>query len=440
MTKKLPNKLKEAIKTAIIIILIISALVLSYSVWFYGSSFDDVYSSMFGSEEESSAFFEEYEESSYTLSVVAPVRCTVRNSLGIYHSFSGENTSRSNAQSMFEAVSPALAEALSSASPPVQITNKDWENALEMNMMMLDFEGEMPVWAICSALGVLSDEPISISTRYLLIAVNELGRIDLYFKSDARRIYKSETYMDSSYMQTIFSEYHPNGAYFASSSPDTCFAPPEFIASYDEYPVYDLRISNILDDLSGLDASRAIDTILNVFGFNPYTAKSYSEPDNISVYVEDLDTLRIFPDGSMTFYSPEVDELPGVDISYAKKTSLIGEASRICQSLSSYTGDIGTYLIRAYYNEESERFVILLGSEYNAIPIINGKGYYAKFEYKNAMLVSAELSLKSSRVLDVNTSLLPAVQSIAAASNNKELSDFNLYYTESGRANWLYAK
>ncbi len=440
MIKKLPDRLIEAIKTAIIIILIISAVILTYNVWFYGSSSGSAFSALFKREQTSSDFFEEYEESSYTLSVMSPLRCTIRTNMGLYHSYSADSSSRVNAQTMFEAVSPTLAEALSSASPPVQVTNKDWADALSKNMMLLDFEGEMPVRALCAALGAELNNSSDLSVRYILITADEGDTVDIYFKSDSRSIYKSETGCDSLYMQSLFDEYLPNGYYFMSESTEGSLAPPEFIVSYTEQDVYDLRISNILDELSGLDSNRAIDTILEAFDFNPYTAKSYSESDDVSVYVEELNTLRIFPGGYLTYYSPEVDELPGVDISDAKKASLIGEASRICQSISSYAGNIGTYVIRAYYNESSERFIILFGNEYTSIPIINNNGYYAKFEYKNALLVSAELSLKSFHPDKVNTTLLPTVQSIAAAANGSELKDFNLYYSSSGKACWLYSK
>lgn len=440
MIKKLPNRLIEAIKTTIIIILILSALVLSYSVWFYGESFDDVFSALFDSKQSEPGFYEEYEESSYTLSVVSPVCSTIRSDLGIYNSSTGESTSRASAQSVFESISPVLAEALSSAASPVQITNNDWNNALSKNMVLFDFEGEMPVWALCSALDAESDKRFSLSTRYLLIAINENNMLDIYFKSDSRRIYKSETKTSAAYMNSLFAEYLPNGYFFASETENIKDAPPEFIMRYDQQLINKLSVTNILDDLSGLDASRAIDTVLSAFDFNPYTAKSYSEHDNINVYVEELDTLRIFSDGYLTYYSPEVDELPGVDVSDAKKTSLISEAGRICQSISSYAGNINTYVIRAYYNDETQRFIILFGNEYNAVPIINDKGYYAKFEYKNAMLVSAEMSLKSYRAAELDTSLLPAVQAIAAASNGSALSEFDLFYNSNGKPCWLYYK
>ncbi|NLD86889.1 MAG: hypothetical protein GX633_01330 [Clostridiales bacterium] len=431
-------KIIEIIKSIIIVILIVTAIMLSYSVWFYGER--GVLSGIFSPRQEPAKIYEMYEESAYTLSVISPLRLSIRNDLGLYHSSSFDASSRANSRTIFESLSPILGEALANGSAPVQVTNTDWDKAISGRMVLLDFEGDIPLWCVCAALNVTPATDVDFSARYIIMYINDRSTVDILYKSDAGHIYKSNSNTGATYLSSIMADYLPNGSYFPAEIPSTSAAPAEFAALFDMPSFYSLTPYNFLEELSSLDAGKATDNILLSFGFNPYTAKSYTESDGIKVYVEDFNTLRIYPDGYLTYYSPEADELPGVDISDGKKVSLLGEAGRICQSIPAYSGGVSVYVLRAYFNDDTGRFVILLGSEYNTIPILNEKGSCAKFEYKNAKLVSAELSLISLRASKTNTQILPVTQAIAASSNGEKLDELGLYYSSDGVVRWLYSR
>lgn len=190
-----------------------------------------------------------------------------------------------------------------------------------------------------------------------------------------------------------------------------------------------LETYRVLEDMSGVDADRVIDTLLTAFDCNPYTTNSYTEADGARVYVEQLRTMRVYEDGRVSYYAPEADIAGGTTPDSEEQTALIGEAGRLVeQAIAPNIGDAGVYLVRSYMNTETGRFVVLFGCEVGGVPVLYDEGYLMRAEFINGVLVTADLRLDGYRRAGVGNYLLPEIQALAAAASEGAMSSFGLYY------------
>ena len=125
------NKLQNALIAA----LLVSTLLLTYTIWSYtlGTSGTGLLRRAFGVEEPESVRYAGYEELSYALRVITPLSCAVRDSegSGLYGT-----ADRETASACFERVSSLLAEALETAQTPQEARLAEWRRALSGTMLL----------------------------------------------------------------------------------------------------------------------------------------------------------------------------------------------------------------------------------------------------------------------------------------------------------------
>ncbi|MEG2939702.1 MAG: hypothetical protein RR829_05685, partial [Oscillospiraceae bacterium] len=164
-------KTKERIKTVLLIVLLIGAVFLTYSTWFFdnptsggfldvirrGSGYDYSDEQLDG-EIISDARFNLY-----------PLRLSFKNASGRFAvPYDAELTAhiydKSNSILRIALTKPSVAET----------THDEWIAALGKNCVLFDFEGLVPISVLATSVGAPSDDTLSQHGRYLLISEDGL--------------------------------------------------------------------------------------------------------------------------------------------------------------------------------------------------------------------------------------------------------------------------
>ncbi len=424
--------MKNRIANLVCLALVASALVLTYEIWSHimGQSGWGLLLRAFGAGEEETAVYSGYEELSYAVSAITPLRCAVRpgEGEGLYGT-----QDRETASACFERFGALLAEALETAEKPESASREDWEKALSGTMLFLDLGGRVPVATLAQLLGAEVDETLSAEGRMIVLALRD-GEAVLYTAGGSGEILHARTQADADYLATLAAEYAGNGFRFAheagaAAGEDTLLLTPET-------SVAELEAYNALETASEADSDRIVSGILENLGFNAYMSGAYSESDGTRVYVEEERTLRVSPDGRI-LYEDSGDAAEGTQtLSQEEKTACIADASRMASRLlSAYLGDARLFLLEAGTDSDG-LFRVSFGAECGGIRILTQRGAMAEFFFDGTQLRRASAQLHGYRRTGGSTEIIPALQALAAAQSTK---GFGLYYlaADSGiRAGW----
>ena len=411
-----------------IALLLVSTICLTYSIWSYtmGTSGLGLLYRALGVERQESVQYAGYEELSYALRVLTPLRCAVRASegAGLYGT-----TDRETASVCFEKVGSLLAEALETAQAPEAIRDEEWRDALSGTMFFLDFGGQVPLSSLAQLLGVQTPESLPAQVRYLTLNVR--GGSDgavLYYMDADRKLWRCGTDAEAAYLTALVTEWTANGFRFAYEEALTDAAEPLLLAPSDTVPA--LEVSNALSTGAEADFDRIMEGVLESLGFNAYRPGVYSESDGTKVYVEEERTLRVAGNGRMMYFDPVSANLAGGEPDAVEKTARIAEAAHmVSEIMTAYLGDAELFLLDTGYDAERQQFTVRFGVECGGVRILTERGYAAALSFKESTLCAAELELRTYRRTGTNSAVIPASQALAAASRVEGLG---LYYRADG--------
>ena len=416
--------MKNKLKNAVIAALLVSTLLLTYTIWSYtlGTSGTGLLRLAFGVEAPESVHYAGYEELSYALRVITPLSCAVRESRdgALYGT-----TDRETASACFERIGSLLAEALETAQTPREATAAEWRSALGGTMVFLDFGGRVPLSTLARLLGAQAPEDLTADARYVAVCVQGSGdraAAVLYYMEADGTVQRCRTEADADYLSMLTAEWTPNGYRFAFEERLTDSA--MLLMPSDTIPALD--ISNPLSTAAEADFDRIMENVLESLGFNAYRPSVYSESDGTRVYVEEERTLRAYGNGRVTYSDPGAAGTGSAEPSAAEKTAQIAEAAHLAsQIVTSYLGDARLFLLDTDYDDGA--FTVRFGVECGGMRILTKRGNVASLTFRDSVLCAAELELRTYRRNGTSVTVLPASQALAAAGSAR---DFGLYYRE----------
>ena len=367
-----PAYLREAVKTVLLVVLIITALLLFYASWLYGVRSGDM--------PENSAFvaFGRYlglidapaEPLSQGAAVSAlPVDAAVAGGNGLF----GAQQGSQEAQTIYERVRPVLAEALGSAQELRRVTDGQYTAALSADTMAyLEYEGTLSTGLLAQWLGVTCT--VQDTSFHAILLAAEGDGVCLYLRSVPDGVlYCANTSAGEKALADAVAGYSANGAGFAFSN-DTLsqYLPQESIVMDPPDGIYDLRAS-VPELTAGGEEMKAL---LEAVEYNAYTARKYEDLDGTLVYVSEYSTLRIEKDGRITFSAKDArGGLPiqeGEDADTPEQLGAAVERARaIAQGLVSSVGGEG----EAYFEcavPTQDGYDITFGVAIQGIPVGTG--------------------------------------------------------------------
>jgi len=368
LTKK-PAHLREAAKTALLVLLIATALLLFYASWLYGVRSGDMpEDNVFVSFGRYLGLIDERaEELSQGASASAlPVDAALAGEGGLYGAPQGSE----EAQAIYERVRPVLAEALGSAGEFRRVTDSQFAAALKAETAAyLEYEGEIPIGLLAQWLGV-SCEAESRALHGVLLTVEE-GGVRIYFRSvPDGALYCADTAAGEKTLLDAVAGYTANGAHFAFVDEEIArYLPQESIVMDPPHGICDLRAS-VPEFTAG---SEAMKTLLETVEYNAYTARKYEDLDGTLVYVSEYSTLRIEQGGRITFSAKEtrggLAVREGEAASDSERMSAVVERARQVAEgfVSAVGGEGGVYLQRVSPVEDG--YDVIFGVAVREIPV-----------------------------------------------------------------------
>ena len=438
------GRVKNLLKNTVIVILLLSLVALTVLTWFGdmqpgGAQRQEVLSELFGgifsgTGDAERGLYSGYREYDYTMSILSPVRAAVRSG-GALSCF----TARDAVRELFERTSALLADALASADGRNTLSAYQWRQVLRQDLICFDFEGDMPLAMLSAVIG-LAETNVAEQQARAIVLYESGDALILVIRPREGMPIAYATAVAAGEFDALLGEYGEGNARFAFEDPISAqYLPDEFIVMPNRAVPKVLKRTAPLSDYTGTASERLIYALLSGFGCNPYTTGAYIDSDGTRVYVEEFRTLRITPDGALSYYAPEpVDD----SVPVTERSAIISSAATMLDHLASnYIGDASIFISRAYYDTDAGRYIILFGCAVDGIPLILEDGYFARLEYVGSSLVGAHMTVAGYIQTESQEALLPDVQAAAAAGKSRI---FELRYGKHQdgeyRANWYFVK
>lgn len=327
---------------------------------------------------------------------------------------------------------PLFREALGSAAEVGATAERTLRQALSAPSLYLDLTEELPLPVVSAWLEAESefDRPVCA----LALCAGEGDNAVLYLRSENGDVFRYYTALPASAVQELCGAYPPNGGRFAFEC-ERVDLPP--------YVLLPAETGAVPQVIAALPAGATTYNLLTALDFNAHTLSRYTESSGVEVVEESPRTLRIGPDGSVSFsnrgeISPALYQVPA-----AGETPTALEAVRAAQKLAralTEGTDASPLYLRAVEAEEGGwqvRFCyqvdgvpVFFSDEADALAVTVSGTAITAFTYRSRSYLTG----------DPSPLLLPAAMAaaIAAEEGGEGLS---LGYVDSGAgtlsAQWL---
>ncbi len=316
---------------------------------------------------------------------------------------------------VLQSVTSLFQEALGSASLTGQAEDDALRSALDGPGLYLEpVCGRLPLEAVAVWLG--GETEFDLTVQAMALTAGEGDSASLYLLDGEGGIFSCGTALPASAVRSVCDGFPPNGAYFSYETGYSALEP---------YTVLRREIDALPDVQAELPAGYSAYNLLTALDFNAHTLSRYTESSGAEVVEESPRTLRISPDGGVTFTSRGESGLPLYRVSGQGMRETLAAAWRLAEALTEGTGASPLHLWSVEEGEEetSVSFCYQAGSvpvrfsdESAALTVTFRGGSVASFAYRCRMYTPLEEE-EATRLIPVNIA-----QAIAAAHPGAKLS------------------
>ena len=395
----------EPLKTALIVLLSISAVALMY--W------SGVFSSLLPKQGSGTLSQPEIPALSYTAASL-PAAAAVTGQSGLCY---GLKYDSEGLRQLYEAMSAYLGEAVGSAAAPKQISRESWLALLDEAGLYLDYDCTLPLSALSAWLGV--EAPADLNLRTLILSEGSTGNVRLSWRDEAGKAYSCETAGLWKSLSAQLDAYLPNGASFARHWPSLADCDPEML------------VLETLPELCAVSASGGQETAAEILadktGIHLNSVSRYTEPDGTVVYPGESGVLRLLADGSLNF-SASAD----FSLAEGEEVPTVVELSRVLleELHGAFRGD---ELLRCdSCRMEGGSGELLFSYVCEGIPILLPAGCAARLRWEDGRLTELTVQPRSYRISATAAALLPEKQAAAAAGSRSSGGAAGLVLYDSG--------
>lgn len=292
---------------------------------------------------------------------------------------------------VLQTVTPLFQEAAGSATEVGQQADASLRAALDDPGFYLDLtsSASLPVRALEPWLGEMESDR---QVRALALTAGEESFARLYLLEPEGNIYLYETALPASVVRLACESFPPNGASF---SYETNYG------SLNPYTVLTAQVEPLPDLDTELPAGYLAYNLLTALDFNAHTLSRYRESGGAEVVEESPRTLRIAPNGTVSFISRgesgsrlfrAAGELPGLG-------EILAAGGRLAEALTEGTGASALRLRRVEETEEnvilrfryeSEGTPVVFSDAEDALEVVFREGQVAAFTYRCRVYTPAE--------------------------------------------------
>lgn len=311
-------------------------------------------------------------------------------------------------------VIPLFQEALGSAVPAGAVEDTALREALNHPGLYLELTGgPLPLEAVAAWLG--EDAPFQSSVRSMALTAEGDEGASLFLLDGEGTITRCGTALPVSALRSSCEKISPNGSYFAYETGYTSLAP---------YTVLMPKITPPPDVTAERPAGYSAYNLLTALDFNAHTLSRYTESSGAEVVEESPRTLRIGPNGNVSFISRETIASPLYRASGTGLREVLAAGGRLASALTGGTGSSSLFLRSA--EETDNGWILRFRYQVDGVPVYFSDGSDALtvtfqgvsvtgFTYRCRVYTPTE---------ETTAALLPAgmAQAIAAAYPESALS------------------
>ena len=416
-------KLLHIGKLLLIVLLIVSALLLARASGYYDELLNRL--SAPDSAESGSAEDVNVLSSAELAAAVRPRTVLVRTQSGVItaSAYGGEET-----DAEFHRFSAILGEALGSAGEPEEIDEKAFRKGIESGCVFMDFFCGEPLELLANWLGsAMHGAAAAAETRALYLGLTDLT-VQLCYRDGEGRFFRCTTAAMSETLSARMGEFQGSTASFAYTD--------RTLKNLDPYtvllsPLPELRIADGTAVREGVDT----DELMQLLGMNSFVASSYVEADGTKVFIDNRKTLRLGPDGTVTYRADAEDGERS--IAEGLPAAVSGAYAAAVRSAGRYAGDAGV-TFAGVLRGGGDSYTVLFDYCLGGVPLRLSSGSAAQFTVEAGQITDARLNLRSYTFTEEIAAVLPMQQAaaIAAAAGITP----TLAYGESGgqvRPSWV---
>jgi len=421
------RRVREGLKTALILLLIATAILMAIRV----KPLRELFSHLSLGEIRERLAVEEGPagEPDARLDLSTPVRMA-------YTKEEGRSVFQYDADALntwYNPVSTLVSEAIGSAGEPQRANERLWRSALAREGLYLDYEGDVLLGMLAAWLGTEAPEALRDLTARRVLLAREDDTAELYFMSGSgEEIYRCSTAVRFAAVAAIFADIDAaEGSFAFELGEDYALLAPYTLVLDREYTASALTVSSLLD-------TEGADALFAALDFNRLTATSYPETDGSEVYVENDCTVRMGRDGMFSYRTISGADRRGVELPAGGEAAAAAAAAIAIAETSGVLDDgrVSPYLESMTRDENS--ITVRFGRTVQGIPVrrVEGEsfltmtvtdGIITLFELDTALLIPAEETV----------SLMPEWMAAAAAGSEGELEIVYLSDGRSAAPSWV---
>ncbi len=426
------NETKERIKTVLICVLIAGVLYFTYAVWFFDSPFKSVsFGDLLGISN-TGEVVGAGAGSDLEVFGIRPVSILMRDANGargvVYNSSASDGA--------YRALRDEIAQVFGSIKSTQRTDEDTWAEALRGEGVFLDYYGNAPVETIKLWLGA-GNSASTVCGRYFMLSTDDKN-VKVYVKnSDNNTVYEMTSTSASDGLKTAMEGVRADPAFLALESEEEDFQaisgetvimvsnrPKTYaVSAYNSYVTFGDSVRN---------------ACLESFRLRDVTPSTYAEADGTEVYVADMVTLKISPDGIASYSDTrdEVDETLGIGVSFDGETPTLAEKTESARTLAAYLaaslpGSGGIYLIDVAENGENTE--VVFGRHIGGVPInMKGTTYFARITITGESVRAAKVNLRGYDISSQSADTLSERLAAAAIKGSGKTGELNLRYADNG--------
>ncbi|MBR7137165.1 MAG: hypothetical protein IKC99_03810 [Clostridia bacterium] len=286
----------------------------------------------------------------------------------------------------FEVVRPILVELLGSANAPAQVDPARWVAALNGKGVLLDYGAVLPV----AVIGGSEEGPLTelYADSLLITLTKELAELYLYADGVC---YMSTTALKTADLEPRLLGSEGEAVVYACTLGKTGTAlTPHSAVPIAAQAAGVLTRTPLCDENGSYERERQM-ILLEAFGFDSYTARSYADASSGRVFLAEGGTLRAGGDGSLTFVA--ADEA-AVAAMLGDSAACVDRASAILADCIAGLTNVPRYVLSAV-ETQGDRTIASFDAWYDGVVLVasNGSRTAARFVFQGDLLVQAEVAL-----------------------------------------------
>lgn len=338
-----------------------------------------------------------------------PVRAAATGSFGRYGSVTLTTEDES-----FQPLRSLLEQALNSTRGLNLCSVQAFQDALQAPSLYCDFLTPLPMAVLAESVWASSDH--SLPFRYLLLSGGG-ETVTLYLWDGASLCYRCDTDLSSPELEIAVNQYESGNAHFAFDLPESAGGLFPFSL-----------LPDVLPEVPVLTAESALsdtDRLLTLLDFNPNTNYRYPESDGSETVVEGERSVRIRPNGTVSYSSGGESVLTVASRSDRPtlREAASGASALLNELLSSASGDAKLFLTGVQQNGNTT--TVTFDYQSGGIPIRFSDGSCAaEVVLDGTAVADMTLRFRQYHAAGPHSLLLPLPQALAIAATEpgRELS------------------